>query len=696
MNSSSIGTVGSAAFLCAVLTSAALAQTSYPMVSRTHPVAVQRGASAEVSIGGQGDLGGATAILFDVPGLSAEVVDMPAPKAAPPTPKGTRKTALANAVRFKIIARSDAPLGPCEFRLVTPRGASSVGQIVVVADPVIIEDDALNDNPAIGQAIPLPCAVAGVVGKVEDVDWYTFRPEAGQTVVFSLWGNRLEDKIHDLQMHLDPILQLYDEAGRELAANDNHHFADPLLAYTFKSAGVYKIAVRDTSYDGNPNWSYVLQATTGPYAVTAYPMAVKPGASTDLAVTGFNLDASKAAKVVVPAVAKAGPIALELATDRGATPPVPLVVTTLPIATEEGDAPSEFARAQGASFPVALSARLGDKNDRDGFRFEVKKGTAYRFEVTARRAGSQADPVLRLVNQSGKTLAEADDSIGLGKDPRLEWTAPADGLVLAVVRDLHDRGGPGFGYVLEAEAAHPDFLVTCDPDKVNIGPGARGPVFVKVERRGGFAGAVEISFDGLPAGVVASPLTIPAGATQGLTILSAAPDAHMTATLAKARGRAASGGATIVREVTPREEIYMPGGGRALYSVATLPVCVTEPSDVTVEAAPGEIVLKPGGSATIDVTIVRRGGFAGAVNLSVTLEHLGQVFASTLPPGVTVKAGASKTRIGPEGVKGTIVLEAAPSAAAGAGTVCVMGHVSINFVVKTAYCSGPIAVRVEK
>lgn len=676
------------------LASAAGAQTSYPMVARTHPVAVRRGASAEVTIGGQGDLGGATEILFDAPGLSAEIVALPAPKPAAAPAKGKRATAGLNVIRSVIRAKPDTPLGPHEFRLVTPRGASSVGQIVVVSDPVVVEDDALNDNPAVGQTIPLPIAVAGVIGKVEDVDWYAFRAEAGQTVVFSLWGNRLEDKIHDLQTHLDPILQLFDEAGRELAANDNHHFADPLLAYTFKSSGVHRIAVRDTTYDGNPNWSYVLQATTGPYAATSFPMAVNPGATAALSVTGYNLDASKAAKVVVPADSRPGPVATELATVNGITPPVQLVATTLPIVVEAGDAPAEFARAQGANLPVALCGRLGERGDRDGYRFEVRKGTLYSFEVTARRAGSEADPVLRLLNPSGTTLATADDT--LGKDPRLEWTAPADGLIMAVVRDLHDRGGPGFGYVLEVEAARPDFVVTCDPDKVNVGPGARGPVFVNIERRGGFAGPVEIGFEGLPAGVSASPLTIPAGLTQGLSVVSASADAKPGATLARSHGRASSPEGAIVREATPREEIYLPGGGRGLYSVTTLPVCVTEPSDITVEAAPGEIVLKPGGSATIEVTIARHGKFAGAVNLSVALEHLGQVYAATLPPGVTVKAGASKTRIASEGVKGTIVLEAAPAAAAGSGTICVMGHVSINFVVKTAYCSGPIVVRVEK
>ena len=124
-------------------------------------------------------------------------------------------------------------------------------------------------------------------------------------------------------------------------------------------------------------------------------------------------------------------------------------------------------------------------------------------------------------------------------------------------------------------------------------------------------------------------------------------------------------------------------------------MAVTEPSDIMIEASPSEISLKPGQSATLDVKITRRAGFTGAVNLAVDLGHLGQVFASTLPQGVSLKANGSKTLIGPDSTTGKIVLEAKSDAPPSEETAfAVLGHVSINFVVKTAYCTAPIRVKV--
>ncbi len=266
---------------------------------------------------------------------------------------------------------------------------------------------------------------------------------------------------------------------------------------------------------------------------------------------------------------------------------------------------------------------------------------------------------------------------------------------MAVVRDLHSRGGPGFGYVLTAEAAKPDFLATCDPDKINVGAGSRVPLFVKIDRRNGFKGPVSFALEGLPQGVSATAVSIPPGRTQGLIVVSAIGEAKPEATLATLIAKGVGSEGEIVHSATPNQEIYLPGGGRGLYAVSTMVVAATEPSDITVAATPREITLKPGESATIDVTIARHEGFTGPVNLAVDLSHLGQVYASPLPPGVTMKAGGSKTLIPSGATTGKIVLEAGPNAVPSEGTaIGIMGHVSINFVVKTAYCSEPIVVKV--
>ena len=263
------------------------------------------------------------------------------------------------------------------------------------------------------------------------------------------------------------------------------------------------------------------------------------------------------------------------------------------------------------------------------------------------------------------------------------------------VADLHSRGGAEFGYVLEAEAALPDFVVTCDPDKLNVGPGGRVPVFVQVTRRSGFSGPVILEWDGLPVGVTSSPLLIPPNMTQGVIVVSAANDAMPAATLVILRGKAESANGPIVQCAAPKQEIYLPGGGRGIYAVNTLALTVTDPPDITVEATPETITLTPGGSATIDVAVTRRQDFDKPVNLAVILSHLGGVHGNPLPPGVTVADSGNKTLLGPAETAGKIVLRAAANAALCEDVpIAVMGHVSINFVVKTAYASKPIQVSV--
>src|SRR5262245_42622538 len=89
----------------ALLPTAVLAQTSFPMITHVSPVAVQRGHTAEVTVEGQQNFAGAYKFLTEGAGLSAEVV--PAPASKPPL----------RSVKLKITAAPDAALGVREFRL---------------------------------------------------------------------------------------------------------------------------------------------------------------------------------------------------------------------------------------------------------------------------------------------------------------------------------------------------------------------------------------------------------------------------------------------------------------------------------------------------------------------------------------------------------------------------------------------------
>jgi hypothetical protein len=677
----------------------ARAQTSYPMTLSIDPIAVSRGQTVEITISGHENFSGAWKLLCEGPGLRGEVqiVEPVEPKTKARAGGGRRRTTAQ--VRAHLEVSPDAPLGPNELRVATPQGSSSVGLVVVVDGPVVTEttvSDTANDRPASAPRLILPIVVSGRIGKAEDVDWYAFELRKGQRVGFEVWGNRLENKIHDLQTHLDPILSLHDSSGRELATADNDHYADPLLTFQAPDAGTYYLQVRDTTYAGNPAWAYALLAATGPITTSAYPLAVNPGTTSLLELHSPGTNPEGNVPLVVAANLEPGPKLFSLSQRSTGSLPFPLVVTPLPISLEPADAPPAGDPKKIVKLPAALCGRLAERGDNDGYQFNAHKNAIYTFEVMARRAGSECDPVLRLLDAKGTLLTEVDDTPGMGKDARIEWSAPADGIFAVQIADLHSRGGQSLPYALLAEQASPDFFVTCDPDLINVGPGGRVPLFVRVARRQGFTAPVTFNLEKLPSGLSASPLVISPSMTEGVIVIEAAPDAKRDSRLLSLKATGQGAGAPIVRTASPLEEIYLPGGGRGHFPVHTLATAVTDPSDITVEASPSEIVLRPGASVPIEVTVTRSPRFEQSVNLAVVLQHLGGIHGNPLPPGVNVKDAGSKTLLGPNETNGKIIIEATANASACEKVpITVIGHVLINFVVKTAYCSKPILVTVK-
>ena len=142
----------------------------------------------------------------------------------------------------------------------------------------------------------------------------------------------------------------------------------------------------------------------------------------------------------------------------------------------------------------------------------------------------------------------------------------------------------------------------------------------------------------------------------------------------------------------------MPGGGRSHWPMQMHTVTVAPVSDLrAVRVTPSEVVLKPGQSQTLDIEIVRAEGFDKNVTLDMVFQHLGGVFANPLPPGVKIDAKASKTLLSAKETKGTIVLTAEPTAApVEKQLTCVLGHVSINFVMKSSTSSPPVWITVAK
>src|SRR6185312_13708512 len=157
--------------------------------------------------------------------------------------------------------------------------------------------------------------------------------------------------------------------------------------------------------------------------------------------------------------------------------------------------------------------------------------------------------------------------------------------------------------------AEPYLLLELDSDKTIMAPGNYGVIFVRVFRKVGFTGAVDLQIEGLPAGVTAQCGRILDGANDGCIVLEAKADAKPQAANVRITGKARNPDASakpseLTAVAAPLQEIYLPGGGRGLYPVDMHTVSISKPLDLlSVKVKPTEITLKPGGSQKIEITL---------------------------------------------------------------------------------------------
>lgn len=80
--------------------------------------------------------------------------------------------------------------------------------------PVVHEASTPNDTPAQAQAITMPAAIAGVIERTDDVDYYAFQARKGQRFTFQIHARTLNSA-------LDSMLRILNEKGETLAENDD-------------------------------------------------------------------------------------------------------------------------------------------------------------------------------------------------------------------------------------------------------------------------------------------------------------------------------------------------------------------------------------------------------------------------------------------------------------------------------------------
>lgn len=203
------------------------------------------------------------------------------------------------------------------------------------------------------------------------------------------------------------------------------------------------------------------------------PSAVQPGATVDVVLVGDNLVGASSLwtsfpckATLAPGIEKNGQLkdrvtfrlevpadqtvsvqGIRVATDKGTSSLKLLLVDDLPTAADSGNNKS-IATAQPVTLPIAIDG-VSEPESYDYYKIAGKAGQRFSAEVVAARLGSTLDPVIRLLDATGKReLIYSDDEGGIAPDCRLTYKFPADGDYLLEIRDIRYQGSGAHRYRL--------------------------------------------------------------------------------------------------------------------------------------------------------------------------------------------------------------------------------------------------------
>ncbi|MCX6589644.1 MAG: PPC domain-containing protein [Acidobacteria bacterium] len=580
-------------------------QHRLPIAAAVYPMGARPGTTFEAEILGE-HLDRAQAILFHQPGAAAAIL------AAEPT-----------RLRLRVTVAASAAFGQHPFHVVTPRGASGPLLLRVSDQPRILENEP-NSTAAEAQPVPLPATVMGRLNLDGDFDFYKIRVEKGSRWIFDLRSARNGNG-------LDAALFLLHANGAKIDYNEERFIWDPFLSHQFAEAGDYLVVVQPTHVRLDPAFAYELDIRQAPHLDTVSPLAIPPGVEQEVTLLGEGLygearlegaagailsmdGASARARLRVPAATANGSVQLTLLTPGGRSNPVELLIDSTP----------RHPGGDRISPPVSIPG-VAKYRQPDRYRFTAQAGQTLVFAVRGQRFGSPVDLTMRLLDDAGKQLALNDDFNYVGgqfyqRDPRLQHTFKEAGEYTVELRNTVQVAGERAPYQLLVRPPQPSYTLQLANERPQVHPGGETKWTVSVQRLDGHSEPIALSLSGLPAGITADPVTIPAGRDEATFLLRATgkPGTAGFVTVSSQSGhawrsvRVSSGG----------------GEGATFARVDKALVTISEKPNFSLEAQATNVNVPRGGSALIPVAIRRETDFAAPIAFT----------AENLPPGVTLEA----------------------------------------------------------
>lgn len=610
-------------FLLAVPAMAQLVVLPAPRLLTTLPMGGKAGSSVEVTIAGE-NIEEVTALQFSTPKITAKPVTGPDGKP------------VEN--QFLVTIAPDAPVGVHEARVLSRLGISSA-RAFSVGNVAEVTRTAANNSVETALKLPLNTICNATMTK-RAVDFYAFEGKKGQRVAVDCAATGIDSR-------LTPVVIIANDKGADLLVNRTGGVID----FTPPADGTYLIKVNDLTFQGGERHFY---------------------------------------RLALREVKGDGPAPQQPSTSRVSAvswPPQGLAANAPANEVEPNDKAKD---AKKVTLPLDVAGSFFPAADVDSYEFEAKKGEVWWVEVASERIGRPTDPfvLVQHVAKNGavETLTDVAElydivspvkvsSNGYSYDgPPYDVGSPdvlgkveikQDGLHRLSVRDLFGgtRNDPQNVYRLLVRKAQPDFAIAAWAVHMTLRNGDRAafskPISLRAGgamvfevlavRRDGFDGEIEIKMAGLPAGITASGLKIPAGKSVGHLVISADANAkrgHSLATItghAKIDGKDVTHPCRVASMAWPVKDAKGEIPSPRLFADVPVSVSDAEPSPITITSAEPKVYeAVEGTTLKIPLKAEWRGDFSGT---SMKLKAYGAGFEGVKEFDLPVKANATEAVI---------------------------------------------------
>ena len=408
----------------------------------------------------------------------------------------------------KIDLANDAALGVAYWDISCAAGGSTGSLPFIVGDlPEFIESES-NSTAKDAESVQIPATVNGQIHGERDLDYFAFKLDAGQVVYCEVIARRIGSR-------LEPALAILDSSGKRLKWQKDFIGDDPLLAFKAPASGTYLLQIGNVSFHGSPSHVYRINLTHRAPVASVFPIGAPANIPTKFTFSAMSGDPAHPVQtwhreLVLPKNQTASDqFYHHHYQDELLSQPIPLGVLgsaaqIVPEANRSSVRDLKIGQIVNGRFQLGQT---------DVFSLHIDDPAPLDVRVVSPadcRGASIID--FQIFDEQGKSVYRSPITPAVDEvKVQYFWKNPSKGsykLHVACLDGAEPVGGFG-GYQLQIVPPQTDFSLLAGSDCLSVTQDSALEIPVSVQRRGGFAGPIELALFPLPEGVAIENNVVP-------------------------------------------------------------------------------------------------------------------------------------------------------------------------------------------